>query len=410
MPFVDLNPGVRLKPRPAALARVLPKTALRTSRALEIEAAQGSCVTCTFSLSPIRKDIYVYILSRLLGWRNTMSPPFRFGVMYDCRRRPGADTSMADIYAQHLEQAVLADRLGFDMVWFTEHHFMADGYLPAFQPLAGAIAARTERLRISTDIAILPLYHPLRLAEEMAVLDNISRGRMELGVGAGYVPVEFEAFGVNIKHRPSLTEEAVEILRLAWAPGPFSFDGRRYQIPWIDVHPKPVQLGGPPLWMAAMRPPGAQRAARLGLNLLPQLSRSTSLDPWLDAVRASGGDPGQYRIGLIRSFLVTDDPERDSPAWRSAERYRMEAYAAFFRETPDDYGDGWRSDDALPQRLFIGDADACVVEIQRMRDQFGITDIVSAGLPPGVDPDFMAANLERLAADVLPRVRAAHVR
>ena len=335
-----------------------------------------------------------------------MTPPFRFGVMYDCRRRPGDDTPMADIYAQHLEQAVLADQLGFDMVWFTEHHFLADGYLPAFQPLAGAIAARTERLRISTDIAILPLYHPIRLAEEMAVLDNISRGRMELGIGMGYVPAEFDAFGVDIRHRPSLTEEAVEVLRRSWADGPFSFHGKRFRIPQIDVHPKPVQPGGPPLWMAAMRPAGAERAARLGLNLLPQLSRSTSLDPWLDAVRTGGGDPSQFRIGLIRSFLVTDDPERDWPAWRSAERYRMEAYTTFFRETPDDYGEGWRAGDVIPQNVFVGNAEACVAEIQRMRTTFGITDIASAGLPPGVDPSFMAGNLERLANDVLPEVRA----
>jgi alkanesulfonate monooxygenase SsuD/methylene tetrahydromethanopterin reductase-like flavin-dependent oxidoreductase (luciferase family) len=329
-------------------------------------------------------------------------PAFRFGVMYECRRLPGDPIPMADLYGRHLDQAVLADQLGFDSIWFTEHHFMADGYLPAFQPLAGAIAARTTNIRLSTDIAVLPLHHPVRLAEEMAVLDNISHGRMELGVGAGYVPLEFEAFGVNIKHRPSLMEEAVQILRLAWGDGPFTFIGRRYDIPEIDVHPKPVQVGGPPLWMAAMQPPAAERAARLGLNLLPQLSRSASLDPWRDAL---GPDAAQHRVGLIRSFLVTDDPERDGRAWKDAERYRMAAYSTLFAETPDDYGDGWRADDAIPQKLFIGDADACVAEIDRMRTVFGITDLVSAGLPPGVDPDDMAGNLERLAHDVLPRVR-----
>ena len=84
----------------------------------------------------------------------------------------------------------------------------------------------------------------------------------------------------------------------------------------------------------------------------------------------------------------------------------MEAYTTFFRETPDDYGDGWRADDAIPQNVFVGNADACVTEIQRMRTTFGITDIASAGLPPGVDPSFMAGNLERLAHEVLPQIRA----
>ena len=136
--------------------------------------------------------------------------------MYDCRHVPGGDMTMTDVYAATIEQAVLADELGFDHVWFTEHHFLEDGYLPAFQPLAGAIAARTKQIRISNDIALLPLYHPIRLAEELAVLDQISNGRMEFGIGMGYVPKEFDAFGVPVKNRVSMTDEAIEILRLAW--------------------------------------------------------------------------------------------------------------------------------------------------------------------------------------------------
>jgi len=204
--------------------------------------------------------------------------------MYDCRRTPDSALTMADVYAATIDQAVLVDQLGFDHVWFTEHHFLADGYLPAFQPLAGAIAGRTRQIRISTDIALMPLYHPLRLAEEMAVLDNISNGRMELGIGMGYVPEEFEAFGVPLKNRVSMTEEGIDILRLAWGDGPFSYDGKRYRMSDVDVHPKPVQPGGPPLWIAAMSTPGALRAARFGTNLLPQGQRAEVLDPYRAAV------------------------------------------------------------------------------------------------------------------------------
>ena len=102
-----------------------------------------------------------------------------------------------------------------------------DGYLPAFQPVAGAVAAVTERIRISNDIALLPLYHPIRLAEELAVLDQLSNGRMEFGIGMGYVPKEFEAFGHDVRHRVSLTEEAIEIMRQAWSDGPVDFAGKR---------------------------------------------------------------------------------------------------------------------------------------------------------------------------------------
>ena len=332
-----------------------------------------------------------------------MAPPLRFGLMYDCRRTPDGSLSMTDVYAATLEQTVLGDRLGFDHVWFTEHHFLADGYLPAFQPLAGAIAARTERIRISTDISLLPLYHPIRLAEEMAVLDHISNGRMELGIGMGYVPKEFAAFGIPLKNRVSMTEEGIDLLRLAWAEGAFSYEGKRYRIDDVDVHPKPVQPGGPPLWIAAMSEAGALRAARFGTNLLPQGKRSEVLEPYRAAVAADGRNPDDQRIGIIRSFYVSDDRERDWPVIREAERFRMAIYSRFMADTPDDYG--WGDPGGIPQHAFMGTAEECVDEIVSFVNEFGITDIASSGLPPGIDPEFMGTNLERLARDVLPEVR-----
>ena len=322
--------------------------------------------------------------------------------MYDCRHVPGGDMTMTDVYAATIEQAVLADELGFDHVWFTEHHFLEDGYLPAFQPLAGAIAARTKQIRISNDIALLPLYHPIRLAEELAVLDQISNGRMEFGIGMGYVPKEFDAFGVPLRNRVSMTDEAIEILRLAWGEGPF-IRGKRYNLSNIDVHPKPVQPGGPPLWIAAMKEPGALRAARFGTNLLPQGRREEVLDPWRDAVNAKGEDPDDYRVGIIRSVYVTEDRERDWPKIREAERFRMGVYGSFMAETPDEYG--WGSSDGIPQNVIVGDATQVTQEISEFINTYGITDIATSGLPPGIEPEFMAANLERLASEVIPNLR-----
>jgi len=331
------------------------------------------------------------------------TPGLRFGVMYDCRMHPEGTSSMTDVYQQTIEQSVLADELGFDQVWFTEHHFCEDGYLPAFQPLAGAIAARTQQIRISTDIALLPLYHPIRLAEEMAVLDHLSNGRMELGIGMGYVPSEFAAFGVPLKNRVSMTEEGIEILRLAWGDGPFSYSGKRYQLDDVDVYPKPVQPGGPPLWIAAMSEAGARRAARFGTHLLPQGKRDEVLDPWRRLVTEDGRDPAAHRVGIIRSVYVTDDKERDWPILRTAERYRMSIYNRFMAETPDSYA--WGDANSIPQSVIIGTAGECIAELTSFIKTFGVTDIVSSGLPPGVDPEFMNRNLERLAAEVLPVLR-----
>ncbi len=309
---------------------------------------------------------------------------------------------MTDVYSATVEQAVLADELGFDHIWFSEHHFLEDGYLPAFQPLAGAIAARTTQIRISNDIALLPLYHPVRLAEELAVLDHISNGRMEFGIGMGYVPKEFEAFGVPLKNRVSMTDEAIEILRLAWKDEPFSFKGKRYELSNINVYPKPVQPLGPPLWIAAMKEPGALRAARFETNLLPQGRREDVLDPWRNELKAQGKDPNDYRVGIIRSVYVTDDKERDWPVIREAERFRMGVYNTFMAETPDEYG--WGSGDGIPQNVIIGTPREVISQLKAFIDAYGITDIATSGLPPGVDPEFMANNLERLAREVIPEL------
>ena len=157
-----------------------------------------------------------------------MGFPLRFGVAHDFRCPPGSAHTLQDVYAQTMEQIALLDRLGLDLVWFSEHHFVEDGYLPSFVPVAGAAAAVTSRMRISTNISIVPFSHPIRLAEDLAVLDQLSGGRIELGVGLGYAPHEFRAFGFPVSQRVSRTEECIDILRLAWSGERFSYHGKRW--------------------------------------------------------------------------------------------------------------------------------------------------------------------------------------
>jgi alkanesulfonate monooxygenase SsuD/methylene tetrahydromethanopterin reductase-like flavin-dependent oxidoreductase (luciferase family) len=165
--------------------------------------------------------------------------------------------------------------------------------------MAGAIAARTRRVRLSSDVSLLPFNHPLRLAEDLAVLDNISNGRIEVGVGMGYAPRESRGFGLPVSRRVSLTDEGIEVLRHCFTGEKNSFHGKRYDFGGVVIRPRYVQPGGPPLWIAAMSEPGAQRAAR---------------------------------NDIIRSCLVTDDAERDWPAVRAAERYRGQIYRSFKKD------------------------------------------------------------------------------
>src|SRR5580704_966345 len=185
-------------------------------------------------------------------------PPFRVGVAYDFRNPPESGMTHAAFYAAIIEQAAWLDDLGLDVAWFTEHHFVEDGYLPSWIPIAGAIAARTKRLRFSSDVCLMPFNHPIRLAEALAVLTRAFTGET------------------------------------------FSFEGQRYSFRDVKITPGYVQPGGPPLWIAAMGRPGAERAAHHGANLLPQGLRSETLDHWSTALKAAGGDPATRRVGIIR--------------------------------------------------------------------------------------------------------------
>ena len=335
-----------------------------------------------------------------------MPPALRFGVVHDFRCPPGSPYTLQDVYRQTIEQVALLDRLGLDLAWFSEHHFVDDGYLPNFVPVAGAVAAVTERIRISTDIALAPFAHPLRLAEDVAVLDQLSSGRMELGLGLGYAPHEFRGFRIPIANRVSLTEECVEILRLAWRAEPFSYAGKRYHFDDVTVTPAPVQPGGPPLWLATTSPRSVARAVRFDTNVLPQGVRSVVLDGWRDQAQAAGLHPEGRRVGIIRGVLVTDDPDRDWPAVREAERYRMRVYGRFAEEAGLGGQGMFQQEGRISQRIIVGDVATVAAELTDYIVDHGFTDVVTWGSAPGLPPDHLTPSMERFARDVVPLVRA----
>jgi alkanesulfonate monooxygenase SsuD/methylene tetrahydromethanopterin reductase-like flavin-dependent oxidoreductase (luciferase family) len=254
--------------------------------------------------------------------------------------------------------------------------------------MAGATAARTKHVRLSSDVCLLPFNHPVRLAEDLAVLDNISNGRIEVGVGMGYAPHEFRGFGLPVSRRVSLTDEGIEVLRHCFTGEKFSFHGKRYDFDDVVIRPRYVQPGGPPLWIAAMSEPGAQRAARNDSNFLPQGARSMVLDPWRATLKASGRNPDSYRVGIIRSCLVTDDAEREWPAVRAAERYRGQVYRSFNKDESTAGGvSGNTREASIPQTWVVGNVEHCVKELTSFVREYGITDLVTWAVPPGMRPE-----------------------
>ena len=327
----------------------------------------------------------------------------RVGVCYDFRNPPDSGVSDQTLYGEILEQVVWLDQIGADLVWFTEHHFVEDGYLPSWIPVAGAMASITKHVRFGTDICLMPFNHPIRLAEDLAVLDNLSGGRVELGLGMGYAPHEFRGFGFPVSRRVSLMEEGIEVLQRCFSGERFSYQGKRYQFEDVIITPGYVQEGGPPLWVAAMSEAGALRAAKYNTNFLPQGLKAKSFDPWVEKLKTTDRDPRDYRVGIIRSILVTEERDKDWQVVRAAERYRMALYQRFFEESGEGFGE---RGEPVPQTWIVGDVEECVSELVKFIVDFGITDIVSMAVPPGMRADQMQTSLEKLFTEVVPRVKA----
>jgi alkanesulfonate monooxygenase SsuD/methylene tetrahydromethanopterin reductase-like flavin-dependent oxidoreductase (luciferase family) len=219
-----------------------------------------------------------------------------FVLRFDLRNPPAAGTSMTERYQAALDMAEWADGLGFTAIIVSEHHGSDDGYLPSPLTMAAAMAGRTRQIRILVAALVAPFYDPLRLAEDAAVVDNISGGRLDLVIGAGYVPAEFAMFGVELGERVRRSVDAITVLRSAWTGEPFEYRGRT-----VRVTPAPCRPGGPGLLMGGSSAGAARRAARLGISFMP-----TDEAVWEfyrgETIQLGRPDPGPY-LGGDTSFV-----------------------------------------------------------------------------------------------------------
>ncbi|GIF15725.1 LLM class flavin-dependent oxidoreductase [Actinoplanes teichomyceticus] len=236
-----------------------------------------------------------------------------FGVVHDFRR-PLPGITDAAYYAECLDEIVLAETLGYATVWLPEHHGAIDGFLPSPLVMAAAVAARTRHIGIGTNAVVAPLHHPLRLAEDVAVADLVSGGRLTLTLVQGYVDRENELFGVPARQRPSRLEEAVAICRQVWQTGRTGFAGRRWTLP--DGPFTPVPGRRVPIYVGAFSGPAFDRAARIadGLLLYGGAGVTERYARWREAL-ADAGRTGHVPLVLGATVHVARD---DATAWREA--------------------------------------------------------------------------------------------
>jgi natural product biosynthesis luciferase-like monooxygenase protein len=216
---------------------------------------------------------------------------------------PELDGDSTRLYANWLEQIDAAENLGFDSLWVTEHHFRYfGGMTPSPTVMLAAAAQRTRKMRLGAAVSILPMHNPLRIAEEFAMVDLLSSGRVNFGAGRGMHPTEYAVFGYEWNDAQSRLPEALDIVLRAWTDGEFEWQGTHYRFPRVNVFPKPYQKPHPPVYVTANRDPASfALIASRGHNLMTL--------PWIFTNELQGGRVREYRDGLRAAGHAVDERE-----------------------------------------------------------------------------------------------------
>ena len=339
----------------------------------------------------------------------------KFGVgYYSLQSPPHHPRPHRELYAEMLEEISAADQMGFDSAWLTEHHFLTDGYCPSLLVTAAAIAARTKNIRIGTGVLLMPLHNPVRIAEDAAVVDLISGGRLILGLGLGYRQEEFAGFGRSLRERKGRMEESIEILQKSWADKPFSLDGKYYKVENSSVTPKPVQKPIP-IWIGAFTEPAIRRAARIGAPLFIPAIGIIPIVKYLFDMHSSlleeyGKNPADFEKPLVREMYISDQKSDD--VWEKIKEnvtYTAKGYASWGSMVDRegnllaDPNDPILYDLAREQSI-IGTPEECIETIKQYQAELSVDNLICRFKFPGISHEEAMRSMKLFVEKVLPSV------
>jgi probable F420-dependent oxidoreductase len=333
----------------------------------------------------------------------------RFGLGYDFRNPPRWRQPYDRLYGEILDQIAWAENRGFDDVWLSEHHFIDDGYLPSILPVAAAVAARTKKIRIASGVLLMPFHNPVRLAEDIAVVDIISGGRLELGVGVGFKHEEFEGFGVPFKERGARTNQSLEIIRRLLGGETVTFKSEFFDFKNIKLTPEPIQKPHPPIWLGGFTPPALRRAARYGDGFtVPGATRGV-YDQYLAELKKQNRLVDNIRFAsAVWCLLVSDDPEKTFAEAADHIIYQANNYSEWLSAAGlSPLSEHLRDREQLRKSglLQVLSPDAAVEMIRAFANTVPITHFYSWTLPPGLPPRWAERHLELFASKVIPAFR-----
>jgi alkanesulfonate monooxygenase SsuD/methylene tetrahydromethanopterin reductase-like flavin-dependent oxidoreductase (luciferase family) len=325
----------------------------------------------------------------------------RFSLFYNFDVTPEKD--VPELYRDVEEQAILADRLGFDAVWLAEHHFTVYGRLPSPLTYLTWIGAKTEQLGLGTAVIEAPYYHPLRLAEDAALLDVLSNGRVRLGVGSGarMKPEEFTKFGLPIEEKSARTLEIIDVIQQGLASPSIDYDGSWYRYHDVEINPKPRQKAHNLIWVAASQTT-VEIAGERGYGLLiPRVGAADGHKALIRRYRdAANGRPSF--VSMLRFVYVAETEQ----AAKEQTRRTFERYAKY------DCGVDWdgRTDSEeyvdLADRMHfvIGTPEQVTETLLAWQDEYGFDEIMCQLYAAGMDHRDSMRSLELLGTEVLPQL------
>ncbi len=318
-------------------------------------------------------------------------------------------------YSEFLEEALLGEELGFDSVWLEEHHSVKNHYWPSPLMALAGLATRTERIMIGTDILILPLYHPVRIAEDAALLDIMSNGRFIFGAAIGYKPDEFALYQLPLENRGSQYAESLKLIKKLWTEEEVYFEGKHYRLDGLKIEPRPIAEPHPPIWLGGWGNLSLKRAAELGDAWVP--GPTANLEKILNAqqvyfahLKTAGKDPGCVEHPLTREVVIA---ETDAKAEAIAEKHLLINYR-------DEYGGGkWKhpligAEDSTPvselgsicmDRFIVGSPETVIAKIKRFEEAFGVSHLICRLFHAGMPHDIIMNEIRLLAKEVLPTFR-----
>lgn len=336
----------------------------------------------------------------------------RFGAHYLPTYVPALDGPTPEFYARMFEQMDLLDELGYDDVWVTEHHFDEyGGTIPDPPTFLAAVARTTSRIHLGVAVSVLPLRNPLQIAESYAMVDVISNGRLEFGLGRGSTPKEFEGLHVARDDTGIVMRESLQVIRQAWSQDAVNFRGEVLAYEGVRVLPRPVTRPHPPIWVGASRSDDTFRwAGEQGFHLmtLPYMYEPSVLQQWIgiyrQAMEEAGHDPSTREIlGKFHIYVSESLATAREEASQYLENYRLIAEARNTRGGNARPGNARDLEDQVERgNIIAGDPARCIEIIERWRELLGLTTVSGTFYFGGMPHELALENIRLFAEKVAP--------